>query len=402
MQYFLLFLYLSAFISITLMEGLILLTLAILLYQLFRESPKLLLRGSIAIPLHMYISTTVFSTILFFPKMALKAMGEGLFQLTYFLKLSRKTAQFLAEMVPKASVLAGVLLFPALIYNSLKGETVKLLWGGHFEVGNFYSIFAATSLILAVSSLKKGRKGDTFIYSILFALFTGVVLYSTKRSSLLALIVVILMLVVVLYRNNIISAKLLTAIGLSTLSLTALGYLYLSKHDPRFQLFNRIITGEIPPTLQNLDRIGSSRVRLMLDGLKIIEKDIQEKRVANLLIGHGIRSGLILPHWNTPRGLQRYESVFIISEFIEKGLVGLIGEVLIIIIALRRFLAVKIRNIQDINSLTLYIPLLHHLGGSIFTFFWDAVLPVYLLLFKAGEVYHSAHDLSKRNPHLSG
>ena len=402
MKYFLLFLYLSAFISITLMEGLILVTLCILLYQLFKESPRLLIRGTIAIPLHMYISTTVLSTIFFFPKMTLKALGEGLFQLTYFFKIRKEIAALLAEKVPLLSVLAGFLLLPALVYHSITIRSPKLLWGGHFETGNFYSMFAISSIILAFSELTQKRKKTALFLLTVSILFVGIVVYSTRRSSLLALFLTLFLVITLLYRNRIISGKQLFAFSVSSLSLITAGYIYLSAKDHRFQLLNKMITGEVKINMENIDRLSSRRVKLLQDGLKIIEKDIQETNLIHLMIGHGVRSGLVLPHWHSARGIQRYESIFIISEFIEKGLVGVIGEILIMFLAIKRFISVKVMGRKDILAITLFVPLIIHLFATIFTFFWDAVLPVYLLLFKAGEVYFSDKERSSRNPHLSG
>ena len=59
----------------------------------------------------------------------------------------------------------------------------------------------------------------------------------------------------------------------------------------------------------------------------------------------------------------------------------------IFFLAFKRFITVKIKEPSDVVALGLFVPLLIHLVGSIFTFFWDALLPMYLLLFKIGENY---------------
>ena len=389
MKYLLLLLYLSAFISITLMEGLILLTLAILLYQILREGPKLLLRGSIAVPLHMYISTTVVSTILFFPKMALKALGEGLFQLTYFFMVKKEHASFLAEKIPIISVGIGVFLLPVLMHNSAQKNDIKLLWGGVFEVGNFYSLFAIYSFLLAFYKLKGGARYHALVYLILSVIFVSVVFYSTRRSSLLALFLAIIIVLVLFYRNSIVSRKSLASIFLICLAVLATGYIYLSHSDPRIKLLNSIISGNASLSESTINEFSLNRFKFFLRALDVIQIDLMEKNLTHLLIGHGIRSGFNLPHPSLPKGPERYESIFIVSEFIEKGLIGVIGEIMIIFIALKRFLSIRIKDARDLPAIMLFIPFLHHLGATIFTLFWDAVLPVYLLLFKTGEIYFS-------------
>ena len=163
----------------------------------------------------------------------------------------------------------------------------------------------------------------------------------------------------------------------------------MSQTDVRFKTLNNVIMGKEPLNYQTLNRISSARVGIGYDAVKIIQNDIKEGNYINLLIGHGVRSGYYLPHERSPKTWVKYESVFILSEFIEKGIVGLIAELFIIFIAFKTFLTVKIRGNTDIIALGLFIPLLIHIIGSVFTFFWDALLPLYLLLFKLGELYFS-------------
>ncbi|RUM58690.1 MAG: hypothetical protein DSY60_01325 [Persephonella sp.] len=104
-----------------------------------------------------------------------------------------------------------------------------------------------------------------------------------------------------------------------------------------------------------------------------------------MLIGHGINSGSYLPHHYSPKGYGKYESIFLLSEFIEIGLIGVLAELLLIFIAFKEFLQIKITRYRDIYVVSLFIPLLIHLVGITFTFFWDALLPLYFLLYKIGE-----------------
>jgi len=165
------------------------------------------------------------------------------------------------------------------------------------------------------------------------------------------------------------------------------GYAYLSKTDERFKVLNSIILGKEKISYETLNRFSSGRIGIGLDGINIIKNDLKEGSFLNLLIGHGVRSAIYLPKHYSHAKLQRYESVFIISEFIEKGVIGLIAILAIFYLAFKTFLTARITDSFDILALGLFVPLLIHLIGSIFTFFWDALLPMYLLLFKIGEVY---------------
>jgi hypothetical protein len=388
LKYLAILLFLSAFLSITLMQGLIVLMLLLLAYRAYRE-PKLLLKGKMALPLHMYIASTLLSTLLFLPKMALKAVGEGLFQLLYFIKPDRETVLWTARRITPLAPLIGIILLLPLLYHHFVKNTQKVLWGGNFEVGNFYSIFAFGSLFMGVYEAKRGRTIRSLFYFTLFALFLGVVIYSTRRSALLSVAVLLLLCLLLFYRNGILGKRSLAIITASFLLIGGGGYLYLSKTDPRFKTLNRVLTGKEPLSWKALNWITSSRANIFRDAAAIIERDIRELKVHHLLIGHGVRSGVVLPHKFSPPSWQRYESVFVVSEFVEKGLIGVIGELLIIFIAFRTFLMSRVTGPEDLLGLFLMVPLLLHLVSSIFTFFWDALLPLYFLMFRFGEEHLS-------------
>jgi hypothetical protein len=124
----------------------------------------------------------------------------------------------------------------------------------------------------------------------------------------------------------------------------------------------------------------------MLDGIDIISKDFREGRWERLILGNGIRSGLYLPQKRSPKSWERYESIILVSEFIERGIVGLLAILSIYLIAFKKFLGLKLRKDIEVLYLVGFLPLLIHLIGSLFTFFWDALLPLYLVLYKIGEL----------------
>ncbi len=381
MSSYLVLLVLFSFLSISVYEGFVILGLLMLLIKRKVEG------GLLTLPLAGFVGTTVLSTAIYFPKMLVKSLNEGLFQLIYLSKVSGKEARRALTKIPYLFVLLGILGMPLLFYNWTKTGSYKIFWGGVFETAQFYTLFSFASFLIGVREVKlRGRlSGDAVFYLVLSLLFLGVVVLSQRRSYLLAIPIVFLLVLFTLRRNRLISSKFL-ALTLVTLLLGGAGaYYYLSQKDIRFRTLNELILGKRKLDTWAMNAISSHRYYIMLDGIKIIKSDWKEGKYLNLLIGHGIRSGLYLPHEKSPKSWQRYESIIFVSELIERGIVGLLSILLIFLLAFKKFLSVKLSNGREVVYLIAFIPLLVHSVASIFTFFWDALLPLYLFMFKFGE-----------------
>ena len=365
---------LSAFLSISLFEGFVILTLLLALYDLVFEKN---FKGSLRIGISFYTFSTVLSTALYYPSRFLKSVEEGLFQLVYFLKIDKESAGRFSRIFPYLMIIAGLFLLPVVLYNFYERKDPKPLWGGSFETGFFFTLFSLTSLLLFI------RK-KSFYFFILFLLFTGIVFLSHRRSMILALFVMFYILLIILLRSKIISRKLFIAFNVVFLLSFAGGYVYLSKTDYRFKLLNEIILGKRKPDYNTLSAISSARLGILRDGIEIIKEDIEKKRFVNLLIGHGVRAGEYMKHKYGPK-VHRYESIFVVSELIERGVLGVLGILLIYFNYFRYMLSFRIGRSEDYYTLILAIPLGIHLIQTLFTFFWDALLPLYILLFKVSE-----------------
>ena len=378
---------LSAFISISIFEILVVIGLLVLIYDFFKRRINL---GALSKPLLLYSSVALLSTSLFNPKLINKGLEQGLFQILYFFKLNN-----IKEIVLRINyifIAISIILIPIVIYKYIKTGLPAPVWGGVFEVGQFYSMFSITSFLLALFFYKKGNKLLSFIFFILTFLFIGMVFFTHRRTAILGLIIIFYLTLIVLYRNRIINKIIFWSVNILLIISVSIGYWYLSKTDTRFILLNEVITGKkhIDKDLLNsevLNIISSNRVAIFKDAIFIIKKDIEEKNIVNLVIGHGINSGSYLPHKYSPYDYGKYESIFIISEFIEIGLLGVLAELWLIFVAFKTFLKIRIITEEDIYALSLFTPLLIHLVGIAFTFFWDALLPLYLLLFKIAEYY---------------
>ncbi len=379
---YLFFLIISAFLSISLFEVLVVIGILWAVYDIVKNKS---VDGSFKIPIGLFSITTVLSTVLFFPKMISKAVEEGVFQLLYFFKVESSQ-----DIIKKTTVLfigIGTVLTPLVVYNFFTLGKTKPIWGGEFEVGQFYGMFSLMAFFSGLYFIKIKKKNFGILFFVLSILFFAILIIAHKRSPLLGFLVISYLTFFIMYRNSLISKGLFWGLNVILFIFLATGYVYLSKTDHRFIILNEMVIGKKEINFHNLNRFSSARIGIGLDGINIIKTDIKEGNYLNLLIGHGVRSGAYLPHKHSPPNWERYESIFIISEFIEKGLIGLIAVLSIFYLAFKTFLTVRIRDDFDILALGLFVPLLIHLVGSIFTFFWDALLPLYLLLFKIGEMY---------------
>ncbi|HIQ49072.1 MAG TPA: O-antigen ligase domain-containing protein [Aquifex aeolicus] len=377
--YLLIILALSSFVSISLFEGVVVLLLLISLYDLLKYKT---FTGVLKEGISLYTFSTLFSTILYYPKRFAKAIEEGLFQFIYFLKVEKETAEKFAQIYPKILLSFSLLLIPIVIYNYFKYGDTKPFWGGSFEVGFFYALFAITSFLLF---LKERGKKFSYIYLALFLLFIGIIFLTSRRSMILAFLVMFYILLFLLFKSNKLSKKMFISFNIVVFISFLSGYAYLSSKDVRFRTLNDVILGKKELNFQTLNKISSARLNLFLDGLEVIKEDIRERRFINLLIGHGIRAGEYLPHkYGFKAG--RYESIFIVSEFIERGFIGLIGILMIYFSYFKRIIFFRFIENEDLYKLILAVPLGLHLVQTVFTYFWDALLPMYLLLFKISEI----------------
>ncbi|RUM28039.1 MAG: hypothetical protein DSY42_09075 [Aquifex sp.] len=377
--YLLIFLAVSSFVSISLFEGVVILLLLISLYDLLKHKT---FTGVLKKGISLYTFSTLFSTILYYPKRFAKALEEGLFQFIYFLKVEKETAEKFSQIYPKILLSFSILLIPIVLYNYFKYGDTKPIWGGSFEVGFFYALFTITSFLLF---LKERGKKFSYIYLALFLLFIGIIFLTSRRSMILAFLVMFYIVLFLLFKSNKLSKKMFISFNIIVLISFLSGYAYLSSKDVRFKTFNDIILGKKELNFQTLNRISSARLTLLLDGLEVIKEDIREKKFINLLIGHGVRAGEYL-HRKYGFKAGRYESIFIVSEFIERGLIGLMGILMIYFSYFKRIILFRLRENEDFYKLILAVPLGLHLVQTVFTYFWDALLPMYLLLFKISEV----------------
>jgi len=365
----------SSFISITLFEGLVILTLGLVIYYIFKERK---VQGSLTLGILLYSLSTPISTAIFYTKRISKGIEEGLFQLVYFLNFKKEEVKKFSKNYPKILLIISLALLPVIFYKFHKYGEPKPLWGGTFEVGFFYTLFSINLFLLFLKEKK-------IYYIPLFLLFVAVIFLSARRSMMLAFLVMFYVTLFILFKSGRLNKVLFWGINLIILISFIGGYAYLSQKDYRFKILNEIILGKKELNYQTLNAISSGRLNLLLEGLSIIKEDFEKKRYLNLLLGHGVRAGEYLPH-KYGMTQHRYESIFIVSELVERGILGLMGILFIYFVYFKKLLSFRITREEDFYTFLLSVPLGIHLIQTVFTFFWDALLPLYLLLFKAFEV----------------
>ena len=201
---------------------------------------------------------------------------------------------------------------------------------------------------------------------------------------ILALLIIFLIVLFVFHRNRLIKLSILIPVFASILVVSLGGYFYLSKTDQRFKTLNQILLGKRKLDDRTMNIISSGRWAIFKEAIEVIERDIKEKNILHILIGHGTRAKEYL-HPESPIKQPRYESFFIITEFIERGLTGVIGILIIYTHYFSTILSFRLKREIDYYRLILIIPLGIHLVQTLFTYFWDAMLPMFMILFKISE-----------------
>ncbi|MDW8237899.1 MAG: hypothetical protein RMJ32_05795, partial [Aquificaceae bacterium] len=286
--------YLLGFLSITLFEALMIILLPASLYSLRRKSWGLFL------PLALHALAHNLSTAFYAPHGLMLSLERSLllfnFSLGNFLKLNEL---FLNRLI----IASGILILPYSIYTYIKTSEPSVIWGGWFETGAFYSLFCLSSLALFI---KSGR----IHYLFLAAVFAFVVILTARRSSIIALLLTILIIVFLFLPKR--KAMLVSFAILSFL--TSLSVLVFLKDPRAIALFEGF-------DFSSLDRFSSNRLELAKRGLEVLLSSFYEGRWFPLLFGYGVLPGARLEPPSHVGGT--YESVFFISEAVEKGIVGL-------------------------------------------------------------------------------
>jgi hypothetical protein len=359
----------SAFISISLFEVLAGICLVLFLYRAVsgRKRPS----GMLLTPLALYAVPTLASTVLFNRAYLMKALGQAIFPFLYIGKDHTDAGDHLFLKINRLLILIGVLIIPVIAYKVIVLKWIGPIWGGPFEVGVFYTFFSLAALSLFFYSRKGG-------YLFLFFIFSAIIFFSTKRAPVIGFAAALICFAIVNRRS--VDRRIFFAVAAGFLVIAGIAACVLVQRDNRFHTFYEIVVGNEQINDKTLDVVTSIRWTLFQRGIRVIASDIRNGRVMNLLIGHGLRSGQELVP-KAPPGYDSYESVFVVSELIERGMVGLLGILFIFFYVFRFIARFTVTRKEDFLQLPFILLPAALLAGMIFTGFWDAIMPLYLLLF---------------------
>lgn len=378
----------SAYISISLFEIFIILFLIWELYLVSKREIKP--NGVLTVPLFTIMVPSIASTLIYGKLKDLSGvLNQNFFFISYFMKdIFNPTAQ-LFKKLNTAVIIFCIIEAVVTFYNYfiLKLTEPKLIWGGPFEVG---IIFALGSISAFVMFLIEKDKKIKVIYFALFIIFTGFVFLTGKRNPILGIIFIYLITFVKLLRLANINRKFIMAVLSGVLILFVAGNIYAFYKFPKYQIMFRIITFDKTLTQEELNQFSSARWEIGKKGMEVIEKDIKNRDFLPLLIGHGYNSGYYL---DPPSPVGRtYESIFLISELIQKGLIGLFGILLFMYLYFKFILTIKIINLQNFIAWPFAVFPTYFLIGGIFSGMWDAILPLYILLFGLSERFYKENQ----------
>lgn len=369
----------SASVSISVFEFI---TSILLLYTVYLSVKKSVnIQGKLLGGLSLYSFPTLLSTSLY--GSVGKAIEQSVFPFLYLLKDRVRLSLDGFRKVNLILVGLGWILAPVTFYKYHFLGDYGMFWGGPFEIGMWFSLFSIASLSMFILSSKYRETVSMIFYGSSFTVFTIFVLLSARRSSILGFFVTLIIMMFI-YRR-LISKKILTVIFSVVIVSGLIFSLYLVKRDIRFEVLYKVARGEVSLNDGTANLIVSGRWQLLNEGLEVIKKDIQDMNLFNLLVGHGVGCGNRLE----PKSYNGsdYESTIFISEFIVRGLLGLLGISLMMFSYYRFILGLNFSSVESLLLAPSLLMLSCIFIGSIFTMFWDALLPLYLLMFGASENY---------------
>ncbi|MCX7738956.1 MAG: hypothetical protein N2Z80_06045 [Hydrogenothermaceae bacterium] len=369
----------SAFVSISVFESL---TSILLLYTVYFSVKKSInIRGKLLGGLSLYSLPTLISTSLY--GSVGKAVEQSVFPFLYLLKDRVKLGLDSFKKVNLILIGIGWILAPVALYKYQFLGEYGMLWGGPFEIGMWFSLFSIASLSMFILSSKYKETVKMIFYGSSFTVFTIFALLSARRNSILGFFVT-LVIMMFIYRR-LIPKKILTVIFSVVLVSGLIFSLYLVKRDVRFEVLYKVARGEVSLNDETANLIASGRWQLLNEGLEVIKKDIQNLNLFNLFVGHGVGCGNRLK----PKSFNGsdYESTIFISEFIVRGIFGLLGIFLMMFSYYRFIFSLKFSLVEDLLLAPSLLMLSCIFIGSIFSVFWDALLPLYLLMFGVSENY---------------
>jgi len=372
----------SAYISISAFEAILILFLLYEIYLIIKR--QINLNGYLKLPLFMIIAPSILSSAIYGkPHEIIGALNQTFFSVTYFAKDLFTPSYELFKKVNYIIVLFCSIEAVVTIYNYSKGLE-KPIWGGVFEIGIIFALGSLSSFTLFL--LEKDIK-KKILFFMLFILFTFLVFVAGKRNPILGMLASYFVYFVILLKMSNISKKWTYGMISVFLILSIGGTYYVVQKFPKYKLLFEFVFEGKDLTEEQLNEFSSARWEIGKKGVEVIKKDVGNGNILPLLIGHGYTAGERL---DPPSPVGRsYESIFLISELINIGLIGLVGIIFLMYRFFKFAITVKLSEFNQIVGLPFLVFPAYFLVGGIFSGMWDAILPLYFLMFGIAENYYS-------------
>lgn len=378
-------LFAAAYISISLFTALIVL---FLVYEIFKiVKRQLTINGELKLSLFMIITPSLISTAVYGNlKEFTGVLSQTFFNISYFAKDMFNPTERLFYKVNLTIVIFCTVEAVITVFNYYRGLE-QPIWGGVFEIGIVFSLGSLSAFVMFLLEKDKLKKG---VYLILFLIFTFLVFYTGKRNPILGIFFSYVVLFVILLRFSHVGKKVLYALsGLFFVVVLAGTYVAFEKFPKYKILVEAVFTGKTLSE-RELNEFSSARWEIGKKGLEVIRKDFENKNILPILIGHGYNAGARL---DPPSPVGRsYESIFLISEFINIGLIGLLGLIFLMYKYFKFVLFTKLQSKDQIVALPFLVFPTYFLVGGIFSGIWDAILPLYFLMFGIAENYFKGQN----------
>ncbi len=360
-----------SFFSITIYEGIIIIWLILVLVYAIKQ--RKIFRGYFTLPILMFSIPQIISTSLYNFKFVYKSLEQGLFSFIYFstsfLKLTYRDLEKLNYII----LASGCISYGFFIYNLIEKKEIAFARGGIIEVSLFSSIFAFVSLSMYLYKKQK-------IYLFLFLLSSFFVFLPARRSYMIGYFLAIGLLLYLL--RHIINKKLFYGILFFSAGLMFASIVYFLHKDNRFKYMSEVLTGKTKISENVVNIITSGRLDKFNRGVDRVRKSWREGNYIAFIFGHGIEKAK--PYLSPP-----YESIFILQEFIERGIIGLLGILLFFYRYFRLFFRFSIRKREDILLIPFLIIPAVNIGATIFNVFWNAMLPLYVIFLGIVEYFYN-------------
>lgn len=376
----LIILFASAYLSISVFTLFIILFLIYEIYKIAKRDLKI--SGQLKIPLFMIIIPSILSTGLYGGIREIPGvLNQTFFNISYFARDLFKPSEKLFYKVNLTIITFCSIEAVITLFNYYKGLE-KPIWGGVFEIGIIFSLGSLSAFVIFLIDKNRFKK---VIFLLLFLIFTFLVFYTGKRNPILGIFFSYLILFFILIKISGVGKKVIYFLsGLFFVIVVAGTFVAIEKFPKYKLLFEAVFIGK-KLTEAEINEFSSSRWEIGKKGLEIIKKDIENKNFLPLLIGHGYNAGQRL---DPPSPVGRsYESIFFISETINIGLIGLIGILYLMYRYFKFVLSVKVEEIRQAIALPFLVFPTYFLVGGVFSGMWDAILPLYFLMFGIAENY---------------